>query len=147
VYIKLAAVLKFFAQGSYQEHVGETYYVGLSQPGFSKILTEMLNIFERHICGNWISFRKNEVEKREAKEHFFTNYEFPGVIGCVDGTHVSLIRPSENEHLFYGKEGHHTMNVMVVSNFYYILHASCNSGATQYFGLWMKISKNFIKLS
>lgn len=84
--IKLAAVLRFFADGSYQRGVGNDFNIGLAQSTFSKILTELLDVLEKEICFDFIKFPESIQEKEEIKLAFYTKYGFPGVIGCVDGT-------------------------------------------------------------
>ncbi|XP_058840830.1 putative nuclease HARBI1 [Topomyia yanbarensis] len=45
---------------------------------------------------------------------FYAKTGFPGVIGCVDGTHVSIIPPARDKHLYYNRKGFHSLNVMLV---------------------------------
>lgn len=42
-------------------------------------------------------------------------FGFPGIIGCIDGTHVALVRPAEHEEAFLNRKFFHSLNVMVVS--------------------------------
>ncbi|XP_055907433.1 putative nuclease HARBI1 [Eupeodes corollae] len=47
--------------------------------------------------------------------HFFEKFGFPGVIGCVDGTHIAIKSPAlELRHLFYNRKGFHSLNVMII---------------------------------
>lgn len=115
--IKLAATLRFFAQGSYQQGVGQDFLVGMCQAGISKTIAEMLTFIEQKICGKWISFAMSPEEKIEAKITFFNETGFPGVLGCVDGTHISIVAPTQSEHLFYNRKGFHSLNAMIVSRY------------------------------
>lgn len=118
--IKLVAVLRFFAEGSYQKGAGNDLYAGLAQSTFSKILEDMLIIFENEICTLPIKF-PDEVERQNVKLTFFEQFDFPGVIGCVDGTHIRIIPPSQNEqHLYYNRKGYHSLNVMLVSSLQFL---------------------------
>lgn len=49
---------------------------------------------------------------------FFEKFEMPGVIGHVDGTHISIKRPKfDVEHVYYAvRKSAHTKNVQVVSS-------------------------------
>lgn len=114
-YIKLTATLRFFAQGSYQLGVGQDFLVGMCQAAVSKTVAEMLLFFERKICHNWISFSMTENEKNAIKAAFYAENGFPGVFGCVDGTHIGIIAPKENEHLFLNRKGFHSLNAMIAS--------------------------------
>jgi len=38
---------------------------------------------------------------------------FPNVIGCVDGTHIRIQGPRQNEHEFVNRKNYHSINAMV----------------------------------
>lgn len=87
------------------------------------------------LCPKFIKFCPEQ--SANCIEAFMTKYKIPGgkymylaevkviynyffkflVIGCVDGTHVGLQKPSNNEHMFYNRKGFHSLNAMVVSLF------------------------------
>jgi hypothetical protein len=54
---------------------------------------------------------------------FFEKYQIPGVVGCVDGTHVALVRPSRDEEQFFNRKHYHSRNVQIVCT---IFHLSIN---------------------
>lgn len=39
----------------------------------------------------------------------------PEIIGIVDGTHVAITMPHENEHVFVNRKGYHSLNCQLVS--------------------------------
>lgn len=39
----------------------------------------------------------------------------PGVIGCIDGTHVAIVRPNQNEEVYFNRKHYHSLNVLLVS--------------------------------
>ncbi|KAL3973725.1 hypothetical protein ACER0C_022351 [Sarotherodon galilaeus] len=41
---------------------------------------------------------------------------FPGVVGVIDGTHVRIIAPSEDEAVFVNRRNFHSINVQIVFN-------------------------------
>ncbi|XP_055912937.1 putative nuclease HARBI1 isoform X2 [Eupeodes corollae] len=108
--LKLAATMRFLAEGSYQKGVGQDVLLGMAQPTVSNVLSETLKILERKLCPKMINLKMNEQEKLEEKTTIYENSGFPGVIMCVDGTHVSIIRPTTNEHHFYNRKGYHSLN-------------------------------------
>ncbi|XP_055905253.1 putative nuclease HARBI1, partial [Eupeodes corollae] len=112
--IKLSACLRFFAEGGYQTGVGNEGRVGMAQPSFSKVLAEVLEVLEEQLCPQWIKLPKTVAEKRNIALAFYTKHNFPGIVGCVDGTHVQIIAPSENRHLFYNRKGKYSLNVMLL---------------------------------
>lgn len=46
---------------------------------------------------------------------FQMKFRLPGVIGCIDCTHVAIVKPSHEEHLFFNRKGYHSLNVQMVS--------------------------------
>ncbi|XP_067633779.1 putative nuclease HARBI1 isoform X2 [Eurosta solidaginis] len=56
-----------------------------------------------------------EAEYTECKEYFFEKTGFPGVIGCVDGTHIKILAPRKQyQHLYYNRKGFFSLNAMIV---------------------------------
>lgn len=112
--LKLATTLRFLAEGSYQQSVGQDFLIGMAQSTVSIVLSETLNILESVMCAKFINFDLTEEGKARSKEHFLRKTGFPGVIGCVDGTHINIIKPNENEHHYFNRKGTHSLNVMMV---------------------------------
>lgn len=51
---------------------------------------------------------------------FYDNHRFPGVIGCIDCTHIAIFPPQVHdavnpEHLYVNRKGYHSINVQLVS--------------------------------
>lgn len=47
---------------------------------------------------------------------FYEKFRIPAVEGCIDGTHIAIIKPAQNEERFYNRKGFHSRNVLIVSN-------------------------------
>lgn len=63
-----------------------------------------------------------EAEIAASKQHFLQNFGIPGVVGCVDGTHIRITKPHKDPSLFYNRKGYFSINAMIVSTKYnYIL--------------------------
>ncbi|KAL4719275.1 hypothetical protein ACJJTC_016555, partial [Scirpophaga incertulas] len=45
---------------------------------------------------------------------FQRRFLLPGVIGCVDCTHVAIVKPKDNEHLYINRKGYHSLNVQMI---------------------------------
>ena len=113
---KLAAVLRFLAEGGYQNGVGQDCFVGMAQPMVSVVLSEVLDILEEVLCPKWISLQMTQAEKSEARLYFYSKSKIPGIVMCVDGMHIKIAKPKDNPHLFYNRKGFYSLNVMVISN-------------------------------
>lgn len=112
--VKLSACLRFFAEGGYQKGVGRDYEVAMAQSTFSEVLSEFLNALEVSLCSKWISYPTRE-ENRISAQEFYRKFGIPGVLGCIDGTHVTTIAPKEGKHLYYNRKGRFSLNVTLVS--------------------------------
>lgn len=114
--LKLAVTLRILAEGSYQKGAGNDYNVGLSQSSVSKIFTECIDAMHSEICPKWISVRMTEVEKFEIKDYFYKKFKFPGIIGCIDGTHIKILAPGVGERFkYYNRKGFYSLNATVVN--------------------------------
>ncbi|XP_050338451.1 putative nuclease HARBI1 isoform X5 [Bactrocera neohumeralis] len=112
--IKLAACLRFFATGNYQHCVGKDFNINVAQSTFCGILEEVLNILEYRLCSRRISIYMNENEELESKTFFFAKSKIPGVTVAVDGTHIKIMAPTRDKHLYYNRKGFSSLNVMIV---------------------------------
>lgn len=115
--IKLAAALRFFAQGSYQLAVGEDVVVGLAQQTVSQILEEVATAIENTLCRKHIRLAMSEEEKRRSALYFYEKWRIPSCIGAIDGVHIQIIRPTVGEHRYFNRKQKHSLNVMIVSNY------------------------------
>lgn len=114
--LRLAATMRILAEGSYQRGAGNDFNVGLAQPTMSIVFHECIDAMFTELCPKWISFKMNESEKTQIKEYFYEKTGFPGVIGCVDGTHIKILAPHLSERWkYYNRKGFYSLNVMVVS--------------------------------
>ncbi|XP_005189351.2 uncharacterized protein LOC101895445 [Musca domestica] len=143
--LKLAATLLFLGQGSYQLGVGSDFNLGLSQPTVSKVLAETLSALEKTICPIWIKLQMSEKEKMKAKEHFFENHGFPGVIGCVGGTYIKIKAPAkEVRHMYNNRKGVASLNAMVICdhNMHIRFLDARHGGATPHHLIWSSSKAN-----
>ncbi|XP_055909458.1 putative nuclease HARBI1 isoform X1 [Eupeodes corollae] len=111
--LKLACALRFLGCGSYQNSVGNDFELGFSQPTVSVVLSEVLNLLEARICPVWINADMSTNEKQEARNYFFQRAGLPGIVGCVDGTHIGIIAPAQLQHQYLNRKGFYSLNAMV----------------------------------
>ena len=64
----------------------------------------------------WIKWPSTEAEIAQIKRGFYDKGGLPGVIGCVDGTHVKIQGPTENENDCVNRKGFHSINVQAICN-------------------------------
>ncbi|XP_052755270.1 putative nuclease HARBI1 [Galleria mellonella] len=114
---KVLVALSFFATGSYQRPIGDIAGHSIAQPTVSiiiKQITKLLNLPE--IQAKYIKFPRTSEERRANIIRFYNKFGMPGVLGCIDCTHVAIVRPTENEERYYCRKQYHSLNVQLISN-------------------------------
>lgn len=106
---KLLMTLRFYATGSLQTVIGD--FGGVSKSTVSRAIHEVTDV----ICAlrsEWIKWFEDSIS---AKARFYNIASFPGVIGCLDCTHVRLQRPSvANADDFINRKGYYSINTQVI---------------------------------
>ncbi|XP_036336403.1 putative nuclease HARBI1 [Rhagoletis pomonella] len=110
--LQLDASLSLLASGSYQHTVGSDYPIGMCQSTVSKFTSNVLKEMESKLCPEFIKFQPNESSR--CKEWFAEKYKIPGVVGCIDGTHIGLQKPIRDENMYFNRKGYHSFNVMLI---------------------------------
>lgn len=113
---QVLAALSFFAIGSYQKAVGNDYLVSLSQPTVSRAIKAVILAINQLIAKDWIQFPKTEEKRAALKRRFQEEKNFKGVIGCIDCTHIAIVRPKEHEEAYANHKGFHSINVQAVAS-------------------------------
>ena len=87
--LQLLTAFRFYATGSYQIMTGDT--VRLSQPSVSRIITRVSNAITSR--ANEFIHLPSEEELAKSKQEFMNIAGFPGVVMCIDGTHIRIEKP------------------------------------------------------
>ena len=72
-----------------------------------------------HINQQFIRFPLDIQQLHKIKANFMAIAGMPGVVGVIDGTHIKIIAPSNDEDVFVNRKKVHSINTQVVfdSNF------------------------------
>ncbi|KAJ1219024.1 hypothetical protein NDU88_006595 [Pleurodeles waltl] len=108
--VQVLSVLHFLASGSFQTTVAMSS--GMSQPMFSKILSRVLSALMK-LMRSYIIFPE-EGDLPTVKGDFYALGHIPNIIGAIDGTHVALVPPKDDEQVYRNRKNDHSMNVQVV---------------------------------
>lgn len=132
--------LRFLATGSFLQVTGDTI-AGADKSTVSRIVRRVTLAISRKL-DDFVKFPQTLQEKDEIKQGFYDLGGFPCVIGCVDGSHVRIIAPSENECNFVNRKGYHSVNIQGICDHKGSLHAGshclCNYVVT------VKIASHFL---
>ncbi|XP_050316916.1 putative nuclease HARBI1 [Bactrocera neohumeralis] len=115
--IQLGATLSLLASGGYQHLVGNDFLIGICQSTICKIIKNVVSEMETKLCPQFIKFVPDNLS--ECTKSFVEKYKIPGVIGCIDGTHFGLQKPTVNEHMFFNRKGYHSLNSMIICDHEY----------------------------
>ncbi|XP_044751420.1 putative nuclease HARBI1 [Coccinella septempunctata] len=114
---KVLVALKFFASGSYQMDIGANVWVGVSQSSVSRSIEEVsAALNSNEIFNEYVKFPSTIRECEILRENFNQKFEFPGVIGVIDCTHVAIVPPSgdREEYLYVNRKKYHSLNVQLI---------------------------------
>ena len=102
--------LRYMASGIFQLVCGDLCEV--AQPTVSKTVAKVARCIA-HFRECFIRMPSGDAEIQEIKDGFQRIANFPNVIGCIDCTHVPIIKPSRNAAAFYGRK-RYSINVQLV---------------------------------
>lgn len=87
----------------------------LSQPSISRVITQTITALSQpHIVTQFVSFPLDVHTLQGHKRAFMDIARFPGVVGVIDGTHIRIIAPSENEEFVVNWKRYHSINAEIV---------------------------------
>ena len=64
----------------------------------------------------FIKWPRDQQDLSKSKNMFYQRGGFSCVIGCVDGTHIGIQAPHENENGYVNRKGFHSINVQGICN-------------------------------
>ncbi|XP_040172485.1 putative nuclease HARBI1 [Anopheles arabiensis] len=117
---KLAAALKFLAQGSYQLGVGNDFTVPMGQSTFSEMFDETLRALENELKRH-ITLEMTEEEQMEARRFFYGKSGIAGAVMAVDGTHIRMIAPTEDSVIYFNRKGFYSLNALLICDHKHII--------------------------
>lgn len=113
---RILVALRFFATGDYQRGVGEEYLLSASQQVVSRCIDEVATCIATNLSRLWIKFPMDERRRNDIKRRFMEKAGFPGIIGCIDCTHIAILAPAHEEHIYVNRKGFHSKNVQIICN-------------------------------
>ncbi|KAM7311071.1 putative nuclease HARBI1 isoform X2 [Ixodes scapularis] len=122
VELQVLCALRFYGTGSFQGMVASDEHVARDQKTVSVAVRAVSVAIVRRlgVQRGWIHFPETSSERIDAEKGFRLLGRIPGVIGCVDGTMVSIVGPSKNDPTvtkaaYWCRKYFYALNVMVVT--------------------------------
>uniref|UniRef100_UPI0037E9228E putative nuclease HARBI1 n=1 Tax=Semicossyphus pulcher TaxID=241346 RepID=UPI0037E9228E len=113
----LCVALRFFANGSFLYNIGDAEQ--LSKATVCRAVRKVCLALKRFLHV-FVKFPGHK-PLRAIKEEFHRIAGFPNVIGCVDGTHIPIRAPSENEGHYVNRKSTHSINVQIICDAAHII--------------------------
>lgn len=111
--LQIMIALRFYATGSFQEVVGDIF--GVSKATVCMCIRRVSQVLSNSLNGV-VSF-EDQRGADATKRQFFDRFGMPGVIGCVDGTHVRIVCPSQYEGVYVCRKGYHSINIQLICDY------------------------------
>ncbi|KAB0791964.1 hypothetical protein PPYR_13925 [Photinus pyralis] len=72
-----------------------------------------------YLLPEWIVFPQTDAKMNELKERFMEQFQFPGIIGAIDCTHVAIKAPPQDHPVnpglaYYNRKGYYSINVQLI---------------------------------
>ncbi|XP_050707633.1 putative nuclease HARBI1 [Eriocheir sinensis] len=110
---QVLAALRFFASGSFQTVIGDT--VGMDQSSVSRAIDKVTQV----LCvkaSQEIKMPTTAIDINRAMQDFRRTGNFPRVIGAIDGAHIRIKAPEENEEIYVNRKQFHSLNIQAVGD-------------------------------
>ena len=121
--MQVLITLRYLASGSFLQVIGDTF-LGFDKSAVSRVVRRVTQALSAKV-GNFVKFPSTRAERDEIKQGLFRVGGFPCAIGCIDGTHVRITAPHENEPDFVNRKGYHSMSASIVESLKLVLHKNC----------------------
>ena len=109
-HLQICVALQFFASGTFQIICGDG--INVSQASASRYIRDV-SLGLQAIYHQFVSLPAG-LKRVEVKNKFYEIAHFPGVVGLVDGTHIRIQRPSEDEADYINRHFYHSINVQAI---------------------------------
>ena len=106
---------RFYTTGGFQNLVGER--IGVHKSTVSRIIYRISLVLSQNLS-NCVTFPVDEEAMKSTMDKFYEIAEFPGIIGCVDGTQIRIQAPTLQEYEYVNRKGYHSLNVQLICNAY-----------------------------
>ncbi|KAJ8720661.1 hypothetical protein PYW08_006126 [Mythimna loreyi] len=112
---KVLTAIYVYAHGSHQKPASSAQQV--AQQTVSAVLAEVTKAINHiEIRNKYIKFPETATERNSTKLRFYEKFGIPDVIGCIDGTHIAIVKPNEHEDRYNSGKNYHSLNVQLICN-------------------------------
>ncbi|XP_045174633.2 uncharacterized protein LOC123535934 [Mercenaria mercenaria] len=102
----LLMILWYFGNQDTARNIADRF--GVQESTFFKYQVKIMDYFCNSLCTRFIVWPKED-EKQMILLNFPEKKGFPGVLGAVDGTHISVTPPKDREGDYINRKGFHSV--------------------------------------
>ncbi|XP_050734738.1 putative nuclease HARBI1 [Eriocheir sinensis] len=111
--LKVLITLRYLATGKMQQCSSDD--LGPSQSSISRAISKTIDaLADVNVLKRFITFPVTQDSADRKKAEFFAIANFPNIVGAIDGTHIRIVAPRDQEEVYVNRKGYHSMNVQVV---------------------------------
>ncbi|MBN3310524.1 HARB1 nuclease, partial [Amia calva] len=119
----LCVAFCFFANGSFLHNIGDAEHISMAT--VCRAVRNVTVALKRLLYTFVPKSQTHKTHQRRIPQNCSTNqlmlYMFPGVIGCIDGTHIPITAPSVNEGDYVNRKSFHSINVQIICDAAHII--------------------------
>ena len=108
---KVLITLRFLATGADYDLISENF--GIVRSTVCNVIWDVIEVI-LSLKDRFINFSLEESDLRSSEEGFQDIGRFPKVAGCIDGTHVRIVKPSVEEQVYICRISYPSINVQVI---------------------------------
>ena len=111
--MKVIITLRYLATGKMQQCSSDD--LGPSQSSISRTITQTIDaLADPDVLKRFVYFPVTTDAAERNKEDFLAIANFPNIVGVIDGTHIRIVAPKEQEEVYVNRKGFHSINVQIV---------------------------------
>ena len=116
VHLQVLTALSYFSSGSLHRVVADGRDLNLSQSSVTRVIQSFTSAVV-DLKDSFIKFPTLAADIHYNQQLFFHDHRIPNVVGLIDGTHVQIIAPVENEDVYVNRCSYHSLNIQVICNY------------------------------
>lgn len=106
--LRLAIFLYHVVQGAAYTSVSDQFAVGKST--ISVIIGNVARAIVSHLSARYIRFSTMD-EAMRSMEYWRAKTGIPGVVACIDGSHIPILQPANSGSAYCNRKGYYSINV------------------------------------
>ena len=88
-------------------------FLEVTQPTVSKVMSQFVDAITAK-ASKYTYMPRNRKEVAKIKNDVYIVTGFPGIVGCVDGSHIPIVAPHQDEFVNVNRKGFHSLHIQAV---------------------------------